>query len=61
MTKPELTDEAIAGGWDEESLAEYVADRERAQAGKILFHPEFRQAPRPRWANNKYRPLRFGR
>lgn len=55
----ELTDEEKANGWTEETLAAYLEERERAQAGVIMFDPEHRKSPRPRWANNRYRPIRW--
>ena len=55
MADIELTDEERANGWTEASLKAYLAERERAQAVSILE----RKPPRPRWANNKYSPLRW--
>ena len=52
MPDIELTDEERANGWTEASLKAYLDERERAQAVSILE----RKAPRPRWANNGYRP-----
>ena len=61
MPKIELTDEERRNGWTEESLRAYVAERERAQAGVVMFDPEHRKPQRPKWANNRYDPLKFGR
>ena len=59
MADVELTDEERKRGWTEETLAEYLAERARAQAGVIMFDPEYRRPARPRWANNRYSPLRW--
>ena len=59
MPDIELTDEERANGWTEESLAAYVKERERAQAGVVMFEPEYRKPHRPKWANNSYNPLRW--
>ena len=61
MADIELTDEEAKNGWTEEALAAYVAERERAQAGVVMFDPEYRQPQRPKWANNRYDPMKFGR
>ena len=61
MPEIQITDEERANGWTEETLAAYVAERERAQAGVVMFDPEHRQPPRARWANNSYDPMKFGR
>ena len=61
MPEIELTDDERANGWDEKSLAAYVKEREQAQAGVVMFDPEHRAMPKPRWANNGYDPMRFGR
>lgn len=61
MSDLTLTDEERAAGWTEETLAAYVKEREEAQHGVVTFNPEFREAPRPRWANNRYDVMRFGR
>ena len=53
----ELTDEERKNGWTAETLAAYVAERERAQAGVVMFDPEYRKPQRRKWANNLYRPL----
>lgn len=52
----ELTDEERANGWTEETLTAYLNERERAQAGVVMFDPDYRQPQRPRWANNRYHP-----
>lgn len=57
--KIELTEDEKKNGWTVETLTAYVAERERAQAGVILFDPEYRRKPRPKWANNFYSPLRW--
>ena len=56
MPDIELTDEELKNGWTEQTLAAYVADREQAQAGVVMFNPDYRKPRRPRFANNKYRP-----
>ncbi len=61
MLEVELTDDERKNGWTEETLAAYVAERERAQHGKVIFDPEFRRPPKPKWANNTYSVMRFGR
>ena len=53
----ELTDAEIAGGWTAETLSAYLAEREQAQV-ETIFHP---RQKRPRFANNKYNPLRSRR
>lgn len=57
----ELTDEERANGWDEQSLAAYIKQREKAQAGIVMFNPDYRRQPKPRWANSLYDPMKFGR
>ena len=59
MPDPELTDEERTNGWTEESLRAYVEQRERAQAGVVMFEPEYRRVPRRQWANNRYDPMRW--
>lgn len=59
MPDIELTDEERKNGWTEESLRAYVEGRERAQAGVVMFDPDYRKPQRPRFANNRYRPLRW--
>ena len=54
-----LTPEEKENGWTEEKLEKYMLDREKAQAGVILFNPDFRKPQRPRFANNRYNPLRW--
>lgn len=61
MADLEPTDEERQAGWTTETLTAYVKEREQAQAGIVMFNPDHRQPARPRWANNKYDPLRFGR
>ena len=51
----DLTDEERKNGWTEKSLQKYLDEREKAQTAAILDRP----APRPRFANNKYNPLRW--
>ena len=53
----ELTDAEIAGGWTGETLAAYIAEREQAQI-ETIFNP---RPKRPRFANNRYSPLRWSR
>lgn len=63
MKKTELqiepTEDEKKNGWDKQSLSAYVAERERANAGVIMFDSEYRSRPRPKWANNIYSPLRW--
>ena len=59
MPNIELTDEERRNGWTAETLAAYIAERERAQAGVVLFDPEYRSMPRPKWANNHYSVMRW--
>jgi hypothetical protein len=56
---PELTKEDIKNGWTVEKLEKYLKDREKAQSGVIMFHPDHRKPQRPKWANNLYRPLQW--
>lgn len=51
----EPTPDEKKNGWDAESLAAYVKEREAAQAETVLNRP----SPRPKWANNQYSPLRW--
>lgn len=55
MPDIELTDDDRKNGWNEETLAAYVTEREAAQAETVLNRPP----PRPKWANNQYNPLRW--
>ena len=55
----ELTDEERRNGWTEEKLGSYLKERERAQSGVILFHPDFRKPARKKFANNRYNPLKW--
>ena len=55
----DLTDEEKKNGWTSEKLEKYLVDREKAQSGVILFHPDHRKPPRPKWANNSYNPLQW--
>lgn len=59
MSDIELTDDERKNGWTEATLKAYVVDRERAQAGIVMFNPDYRQPARPRWANSSYDPLRW--
>lgn len=54
-----LTDDEKKNGWTEESLRTYIEGREKAQAGVVLFNPDYRKTPRPKWANNRYNPLKW--
>ncbi len=53
----ELTPEEEANGWTVPTLTAYLAERERAQAGIVMFSPEHRPRQRPRWANSLYDPM----
>ena len=55
----ELTDEERANGWTEKSLQKYLDEREKAQSGVIMFHPDHRKPARLRFANNRYNPLKW--
>lgn len=57
----ELTDAQRKAGWTEENLAAYERERDAAQSGVIYFDPEYRRAPRPKWANSSYRIFDWGR
>lgn len=59
MPDIELTPEEITNGWTEAKLKAYIEDRERAQAGVVMFNPDFRKPVRPKWANSLYNPLRW--
>ena len=59
MRDIELTDEERANGWDEKTLNAYIAEREKAQAGIIMFNPEYRRPQKPKWANTSYNPMRW--
>ncbi len=59
MPDIELTDEERKNGWTVEKLAAYVKEREQAQAGVVMFNPDHRKPRRPRWANNRYNPMRW--
>jgi len=41
------------------AAAQVLMEREKAQAGVVLFDPAHRRRPKPRYANNRYRPLRW--
>lgn len=55
----ELTDEDRQNGWTEKALEKYVVEREKAQAGVVMFHPDHRKPRKPRFANSFYKPLRW--
>ena len=55
----EVTEEERKNGWTEKTLEAYLAEREKAQAGIVMFNPDYRPPAKPRWANNKYDPLRW--
>ncbi|KKK73779.1 hypothetical protein LCGC14_2890400 [marine sediment metagenome] len=59
MPDIELTDEEAKNGWDAKSLAAYVKEREQAQAGVVMFNPDYRKPQRRKWANNIYSPLKW--
>lgn len=52
-----LTDAERRNGWDEESLAAYLEEREKAQADVALRRPPAKSAA----ANGRYNPLRWRR
>lgn len=49
----ELTKEEEKNGWTRETLEVYIAEREKAQTANILSV----KSPKPKYANNRYRPL----
>jgi len=53
--RPFVTDAERRNGWDEESLAKYLAERERAQADAVLRRPP----AKPVAANSRYDPKRW--
>ena len=55
----DLTDADEANGWTPETLAAYHAEREARAMAVVAASMEGRLRPRPRWANSKYRPLRW--
>ncbi len=55
----DLTDTDEANGWTPETLAAYHAEREARAMAVVAASMEGRLRPRPRWANSKYRPLRW--
>ncbi len=59
MAEIELTDADRANGWTEESLAAYIAEREKAQSGVIFFDPDFREQALPTVQNYRYNPFRW--
>ena len=59
MADIEITPEELKNGWTEQTLAVYVAEREQAQAGVVMFNPEYRKPQRRKWANNRYNPMRW--
>ncbi len=56
----DLTDAEEANGWTPETLAAYHAERHDNAMTVIAENMDrMRRPPRPRWANNKYSPLRW--
>lgn len=58
----EPTAEEAANGWTAEALTAYIAERAAGQS--LAADPgslQRRAGARPRWANNGYNPMRFGR
>ena len=55
----DLTDADEANGWTPEAVAEYQAEREAAAMAVVAASMEGCLRPRPRWANNRYSPLRW--
>jgi hypothetical protein len=53
------TPEEAANGWTRESLALYLAERERAAAGVIAFDPAVRQRRKATVQNSSYRRMRW--
>lgn len=57
----EPSEEEAANGWTAETLTEYLAERAAGQSLAIDPHSlHSRAAKRPRFANNRYNPMRFG-
>ncbi len=54
-----ITDAEKKNGWTEDALEKYMLDREKAQAGVVMFHPDHRKPQKPRFANSHYRPLHW--
>ncbi len=55
----EPTDEETLNGWTPEALAEYRKEADDHAMAVVAASMEGRLRPRPRWANNRYRPLRW--
>ena len=55
----ELTDAEELNGWTPETLAEYRAESDARAMAIVAASMEGRLRPRPRWANNRYSPLRW--
>jgi hypothetical protein len=61
MNRIEPTEAERRNGWDADSLARYVAERNQANAAIINHDPEARPKARPTVANSKYSPHRCWR
>ena len=55
----DLTDEDEKNGWTPEALAAYRAESDARAMALVSASMEGRLRPRPKWANSKYRPLRW--
>ncbi len=55
----DLTDAEVPAGWTPKELAAYQAERDASAMAIVAASMEGRLRPRPRWANSKYRPLRW--
>jgi len=54
------TEDEAANGWTAETLTEYLAERAAGQS--LMIDPRSlhsRAAKRPKWANNRYNPMRW--
>ncbi len=56
---PDLTDADTANGWAPETLAAYRAESNARAMAIVTASMEGRLRARPRWANNRYSPLRW--
>lgn len=55
----ELTSEDEVNGWTPETLAAYWAESDARAMAIVAASMEGKFRPRPRWANNRYSPLRW--
>ena len=55
----DLTDADEKNGWTPKELAAYQAERDASAMAFVAASMEGRLRRRPKWANSKYRPLRW--